>query len=333
MTFQPGANLYTQGFGSRPEAVEVPHIDVRAPAAQDILYPIGKRWVNSLANVSYVLTSLSSSGGVTSATWAIEATTLGAIDTITADSGEAVPSSGNVNINGTANQIVTSASGSTLVEALSSTLVLPGTLTVAGTTNINATGAATTNIGTSTGTGNVNIGNATGTTTFPGATTFDGLLTTEASANIRTSSTVLNLGADAGGGAINLGNGASLRTIGIGNGSAGGTITIGAAVGTTNTTISAGSGGITLGAALNNVKALTGAAGIVGTATLSSGTVTVATTAVTASSKIFLTYNTPESIPGILSAPSASISAGVHFVINSVDGTDSTSTVNWFIIN
>ena len=86
----------------------------------------------------------------------------------------------------------------------------------------------------------------------------------------------------------------------------------------------------------NKLKALTGgAANITGTAALTTGgTVTVATTAVTTASTILLSYNTPKGgVTGILSAPSASISDGVHFVINSSDTTDVTSTVNWFLIN
>jgi len=71
MTFQPGANLYTQGFGSRPENVEVPHVDVRAPASTDVLYPIGKIWINRLANTVYFLTSQTSSAGVTTSTWTV----------------------------------------------------------------------------------------------------------------------------------------------------------------------------------------------------------------------------------------------------------------------
>lgn len=65
---------------------------------------------------------------------------------------------------------------------------------------------------------------------------------------------------------------------------------------------------------------------------MTAGTITVSTTAVTASSKIFLTYNTIGGTPGFLSAPTASIVAGTSFVINSSSGTD-TSTVNWWIIN
>ena len=64
MTFQPGANVYTQGFGSAPENVQVPHIENREPTIYDIDYPIGKAWVNPSANEEYVLTSLNVSNGV-----------------------------------------------------------------------------------------------------------------------------------------------------------------------------------------------------------------------------------------------------------------------------
>lgn len=58
MMFQPGADVYTQGFGSRPENVEVPHIDLRAPNTTDYFYPIGKRWINSVTQTEYVLTGI-----------------------------------------------------------------------------------------------------------------------------------------------------------------------------------------------------------------------------------------------------------------------------------
>jgi len=69
MTFQPGANVYTQGFGSRPENVEVPHLDMRDPTPNDILFPIGKRWTNTIGNSEWVLTSQSTIGNVTTSTW------------------------------------------------------------------------------------------------------------------------------------------------------------------------------------------------------------------------------------------------------------------------
>src|SRR6187551_1947975 len=67
--FQPGAMLYTQSFGSRPESVEVPTIQIRPPASSDVNYPICKVWVDTLGNNTYILTSFTSSGGVLTANW------------------------------------------------------------------------------------------------------------------------------------------------------------------------------------------------------------------------------------------------------------------------
>jgi hypothetical protein len=78
-------------------------------------------------------------------------------------------------------------------------------------------------------------------------------------------------------------------------------------------------------------------AGVSGSATLVSGTVTVSTTAVTANSKIFIQLKTPS---GTLGAhyQQGTITAGTSFVINSVSTAGATvttdaSTVNWWIIN
>jgi hypothetical protein len=80
------------------------------------------------------------------------------------------------------------------------------------------------------------------------------------------------------------------------------------------------------------MQTATGGAATTGTATLVGGTVTVSTTAVTTSSKIQLTRNTPGGTLGHLSVPDASIVSRTSFVINSNSGSD-TSTVNWLIIN
>lgn len=74
----------------------------------------------------------------------------------------------------------------------------------------------------------------------------------------------------------------------------------------------------------------TGAAGITGTATLSSGTATVSTTAVTTNSKIFLTWNGAGTLTGILHADT--IVAATSFVITSSGGSDS-AQINWLIVN
>src|ERR1700744_5461146 len=120
MTFQPGANLYTQGFGSRPESVEVPHYDVRAPSSSDILYPIGKRWIWP-GNGIYELLQLSSVGGVTSATWVQVANSSGNIESVL----------------GTANQVSVSTSSGTATVSLPSAITTPGSLTT--TTTLTAT--------------------------------------------------------------------------------------------------------------------------------------------------------------------------------------------------
>jgi len=67
MTVAVGANLYTQGFGSRPENVEIPFTSTRNPASSDVNFPLGKRWIN--ASGEWVLTSFTSSQGSISANW------------------------------------------------------------------------------------------------------------------------------------------------------------------------------------------------------------------------------------------------------------------------
>jgi len=74
----------------------------------------------------------------------------------------------------------------------------------------------------------------------------------------------------------------------------------------------------------------TGAAGVVGVATLVAGTVTVATTQVTASSIILVSPKTLGGTVGTLSI--GTITANTSFVINSSSGAD-TSVVSFLIIN
>lgn len=89
-------------------------------------------------------------------------------------------------------------------------------------------------------------------------------------------------------------------------------------------------GDITLPTAGNKLNITTGSNASIGTSTLVGGTVTVSTTAVTASSKIFLTVGVTGGTLGNLSI--GTVTAGTSFVINSTSGTE-TSQVNWWIIN
>ena len=70
--------------------------------------------------------------------------------------------------------------------------------------------------------------------------------------------------------------------------------------------------------------------GFRGTATLSSGTVTVTTDKIKTGYKIYLSVNTPSGTQGFLSAPTGSIVDETSFVINSTNAGDN-STVNWWI--
>src|ERR1700687_4921070 len=106
MAFEPGANLYTQGFGSAPENVEVPHLDVRLPSAVDVGFPVGKRWINVGVSESTLL-GLSSIGGALSATWSTLGVVGGALNTLTGDSGTATPIANNILLAGTGSQITT----------------------------------------------------------------------------------------------------------------------------------------------------------------------------------------------------------------------------------
>jgi hypothetical protein len=63
---------------------------------------------------------------------------------------------------------------------------------------------------------------------------------------------------------------------------------------------------------------------------MTAGTITISTTAVTSSSKIFLTHASLGGIQGILSV--GTIVNATSFVINSSSMTD-TGTVNWWIVN
>ena len=122
---QPGAMLYTQGFGSRPENVEVPHIDTRDPQSYDINFPLGKRWINKNDNGVFTLTALQAFNAKISATWTSSSSS--GVSSISATTGSANPTDGIVSIvgNGTpasGTGIVTSATGNTVTLKLGTTL-------------------------------------------------------------------------------------------------------------------------------------------------------------------------------------------------------------------
>src|ERR1017187_4342308 len=128
MPFQPGANINTVAFGNRPENVEVPHLDVRAPTTLDYNYPIGKRWV-VIGTSEYVLLSISTAGGVAAANWSLNGTDTGALNTLSDDSATTVtPVAGNIQIAGTAAQIATTAGSGVITLSIPSVFTAPGSI-------------------------------------------------------------------------------------------------------------------------------------------------------------------------------------------------------------
>ncbi len=115
----------------------------RAPTTNDKKYPIGSIWINTATSTSYQLVT---APGV----WTILGAAAGGdIQTLTGDSGGALlPTTGNINILGTANQIAITGAGSTLTASLvgpytPATYTAHGVLLGEGTSSIAATAAGT----------------------------------------------------------------------------------------------------------------------------------------------------------------------------------------------
>lgn len=287
----------TRAYGLKPlqNVFPEPIIALRAPTTSDTNYDIGQIWVYKTTGQIYGLANVASG----SATWSILGPGASDVDTLTGDSGGAIsPSSGNITLAGTANQITTTGSGSTITWSLPSSITAPGSLT---TTTTLAAGTTVTG-----GTGVI-------------ATTGD--ITASAGDIV-----------------------ATLGDISTGAGSITSATTLTATLGD----ITATNGNLVLTAAGNKINrgsvATTTAAGAnsIGSVTLSSGTATVSTTAVTANSLIKIWRQsvgaTGAAALGHLSV--GTITAGTSFVINALQAADATavqttdvSVVGWEIVN
>lgn len=107
-------------------------ISVRAPNTTDKKYPLGTLWVNKVTSVSYQLVTVP---GI----WTVLGSGLGGdIQTLTGGSGGALtPTAGNMNLLGTANQITSTGSGSTITFSIPAAFIAPGS--IAATTTLTAT--------------------------------------------------------------------------------------------------------------------------------------------------------------------------------------------------
>lgn len=119
MTIQPGAVLYTQGLGSRPEGVEVPHVDVRSPTIYDIKFPVGKKWIDQVGQGTYTLVDFISTSNVVQAVWVAEGGANAGLTSIVTQAGTATVANSQITINGdAAGNTHTSASGATITVSL-----------------------------------------------------------------------------------------------------------------------------------------------------------------------------------------------------------------------
>lgn len=296
---QQGAVLNTQSFGNRPESVEVPFVTNRAPTAQDTgngFFPVGKRWLDTVAGSEYVLTSFTSTLGIITANWAFLGSSSGDLNSLTTqDLTVVTPTAGTIIFNGVnAQGISTTGSNS------------PGTVNVTAadwTTSQKGVGVLSTNAQAVTGTG-----------------------TTQA---VTPAALTARLQAPGAIGGTTPGSGA-FTTV-----SATSTITAGTTLTATLGNITATNGNLVLTAAGNKlqINASSSATCSAGTFVLSgAATTVVSNSAITASSLVLLTSQAL----GTVTVPSAlavtAKSAGVSFTVTPSDSTD-TSTIAYLIIN
>lgn len=102
MTTNYGQQVYAQGPGTASttllDAVRLP----RDPTPQDVNFPLGKFWVNTIDNDIFYYTSQTSLGGVLQAIWTnLASGTAGTVNTLTGDIGAPVtPVLGNIDVKG-----------------------------------------------------------------------------------------------------------------------------------------------------------------------------------------------------------------------------------------
>ena len=128
----------------------------RAPTSSDKAYVKGTLWLNTSASTAYMWPG--------SGSWiSLGAGAVGGIVTLTGGSGGALsPTAGNMNILGTANQITSTGSGSTITFSLPAAITAPGSLTTTTTLASGTTIVAGTSI-TATTTVTATLGNITAT--------------------------------------------------------------------------------------------------------------------------------------------------------------------------
>lgn len=228
---------------------------------------------------------------------------------LSASTGGAVfPSGGNINILGDGGQITTTASTNSITVGLPTAILAPGSLQTV-----------------------TSITSGTTMTANTGATILGGDLRV----NVGDLHVILG-DVDVTNGSVSAGNNITTLnniTATTGNITASSGLVSGVGLTSLVSPITAVNGDLILSTAGNKIEIATGANASCGTSgAMTSGSIVISTTAVTASSLIFLT---PNALGTVTTPKELYVSArtpGTSFTITSADATD-TSTVNWFFIN
>ncbi len=162
----------------------------RSPTTSDLIaadgapYNVGRIWVNTTSGVVY----LYAGAGV----WSTASAS--SIQTLTGGTGGAIsPSAGNINILGTANQIASTGSGSSITMSIPTAFTAPGSITA--TTSLTATSGniSATNGNVVLGTaGNKIVSTSVGTTTAAGANSFGSVTLVAGTATVATTAVTAN---------------------------------------------------------------------------------------------------------------------------------------------
>jgi hypothetical protein len=323
MTAPVAASLYGVGVGTASTANLLPFITTVNPSASSLMGPngpflIGQRWINSVNNETFTLSSLSPSGGVMTATWTQEGGAgAGTVTSVT----------------GTASQITSTPTTGAVVVSLPASITTPGSLTT--TTSLAATTTVTAGTGITATTGNIvaSTGNITATAGNIAATAGSVSAGSTVTAGTGITATTGNIAASSGNvsasGTVTGGTGVTATT---GNVSAtAGAVNAGTSMTATLGNITATNGNLVMGTIGNKIIVPTGSNASAGTTGVMSGTpgaVTQATTACSATAKVFYCRATTG---GTLGNVSITAQDGTGFTLTSTG--NETSTFNWWIIN
>ena len=135
MSSNSGSNLYSQGFGTTSSNSFPGNAVIfnRPPSSGDIrgsqgMYSIGQLWVDESTSSSWQLMSFSSSLGTVSANWTVLGGASSDVNTLSGDTGTAVPVGGDIQIAGSG-PISTAASGNTVAISFTPGASVVSTLT------------------------------------------------------------------------------------------------------------------------------------------------------------------------------------------------------------